>query len=149
MTQSDYVTHEGVGTWLKLKTFGEAEGRGRPFYLRLLGRGQSDFRKFRAPPSNLEHGVHDTVIYDIHAEYTLSSTDHDSAAMVILYFKRCIGGTWVAQSVKRLTSAQVMIPGSRDRAPHQAPCSVGSLRLPLPVSLPLLVLTHSLSQINK
>ena len=35
-----------------------------------------------------------------------------------------------------LPSAQVMIPGSRDWAPHQAPCSVGSLFLTLPLSLP-------------
>ncbi|XP_064427490.1 nucleic acid dioxygenase ALKBH1 isoform X1 [Mirounga angustirostris] len=55
--------------------------------------------------------------------------------------------------VKRLPSAQVMIPGSWDRAPHRAPCSAGSLLLPLP--LPLLVfllslsLTISLCQTNK
>ena len=56
-------------------------------------------------------------------------------------------GAWVAQSVKHLTSAQVMIRGSWDRALHQAPCSTGSPLLPL--SLPLLVhvlsLSHSLS----
>ena len=45
--------------------------------------------------------------------------------------------------VKRLPSAQVMIPGSWDRAPHRAPCSEGSLLLPLP--LPLLVFPLSLS----
>ncbi|XP_077916718.1 twisted gastrulation protein homolog 1 isoform X2 [Halichoerus grypus] len=39
--------------------------------------------------------------------------------------------------VKRLPSAQVMIPESWDRAPHQAPCSAGGLLLLLP--LPLLV----------
>ena len=58
-----------------------------------------------------------------------------------------IQGAWVAQSVKCLPSAQVMIPGSWDGAPRQAPCSVGSLLLPLPLPLPLLVL--SLLQINK
>ena len=30
-------------------------------------------------------------------------------------------GAWVAQSVKRLTSAQGAIPAFWDRAPHQAP----------------------------
>ena len=34
-----------------------------------------------------------------------------------------------------LPSAQVVIPGSRDRVPHQTPAK--SLLLPLPVSLPL------------
>ena len=55
------------------------------------------------------------------------------------------GGTWVAQSVKHLPSAQVMIPGSWDGALHWAPCSPGSLLLPLP--LPLLV--HFLSVSNQ
>jgi len=44
-------------------------------------------------------------------------------------------GTWVAQSVKYLLSVQVTIPGSWDQALHQAPCSAGSLLLPLPLSL--------------
>ena len=39
---------------------------------------------------------------------------------------------------------QVMFPGSWDRALRQAPCSAGSLLLPLPLLLPLLVLSHSL-----
>ena len=38
-------------------------------------------------------------------------------------------GAWVAQSVKQLPPAQIMIPGSWDRALRQAPCSVGSLLL--------------------
>ena len=42
-------------------------------------------------------------------------------------------GAWVTQSVKRVTSAQIMISGSRDRAPGWAPCSAGSLLLPLPL----------------
>ena len=42
-------------------------------------------------------------------------------------------GTCVAQPVKHLPSAQVMIPGSWDRAPHWAPCSAGSLLLSLPL----------------
>ena len=45
-------------------------------------------------------------------------------------------GIWVAQWVKPLPSAQAMIAGSWDRAPHQALCSVGSLLLPLPAALP-------------
>ena len=40
---------------------------------------------------------------------------------------------WVAQSVKCLPSAQVMISGSWDRAPCWAPCSARSLLLPLPL----------------
>ena len=53
-------------------------------------------------------------------------------------------GTWEALLVKHLLSAQVMIPESWDRALHQAPCSLGTLLLSLP--LPCLC---SLSQINK
>ena len=52
---------------------------------------------------------------------------------------------WVAQSVKHLPSAQVMLPGSWDRTPHWAPCSAGSLLLPLPQPLPLAcALSHTL-----
>ena len=57
-------------------------------------------------------------------------------------------GTWEAQLVKHLLSAQVMILGSWDRAPHQAPCSVGAYSF-LPLLLPLLVLNISLSLLNK
>ena len=39
-------------------------------------------------------------------------------------------GTWVAQMVKHLPLAQVMIPGSWDPVPPQTPCSVGSLLPP-------------------
>ena len=42
-------------------------------------------------------------------------------------------GAWVAQPAKRLPSAQVTIPKSWDRVPQQAPCSTGSLPLPLPL----------------
>ena len=57
-------------------------------------------------------------------------------------------GTWVAQVVKHLPSAQVMILGSWDRAPHHAPCSAGSLLSTLPLPLPP---AHALalSEINK
>ena len=40
--------------------------------------------------------------------------------------------------------AQVMIPESWDEAPHQAPCSVWSLLLPLHQPFPFLVLYLSL-----
>ena len=57
-------------------------------------------------------------------------------------------GTWVAQSVKHLPSAQVMIP----RFWNQAPWSL-LLSLPLPLPLLMHTLAHvhalSLSQINK
>ena len=52
--------------------------------------------------------------------------------------------TWVAQSVKHLPSAQVMISGSWDGALGQAPCSVGSLLLPPPLP-PACELSLSLS----
>ena len=73
---------------------------------------------------------------------------------VLVYFsiiKIFFRGDWVAQSVKHLPSAQVMISGSWDRAPCGGgfPHSAGSLLLPHPLLLPLLVLSFSLSQINK
>ena len=52
----------------------------------------------------------------------------------------------MAQPVKHLPLAQVMVPGSSDQALHQAPCSVGCLLLHFVLLLPLLVL--SLSQIK-
>ena len=58
-------------------------------------------------------------------------------------------GTWVAQSVRHLPSAQVMIAGSWDGVLRWALCSMGSLLLPLPLPLPLLVLPFSLFQINE
>jgi len=42
-------------------------------------------------------------------------------------------------SVERLPSARVMIPGSWDWALRRAPCSVGSLLLPLSLCLSLSV----------
>ena len=39
--------------------------------------------------------------------------------------------------VEHLPLAQGVIPGSRDQVLHWAPCSVGSLLLPLPMSLPV------------
>ena len=59
------------------------------------------------------------------------------------------GGAWVAQSVKRLPSAQVVISGSWDRAAHGTSCSLGvcfSLSL---CPFPTCALSPSLSQINK
>jgi len=56
--------------------------------------------------------------------------------------KSTLLGAWVAQLVKRLPSAQVMIPESQDRVPHRAPCSAGSL--PPPLTLPPLTCSLSL-----
>ena len=44
-------------------------------------------------------------------------------------------GAWVVQLVKHLPLVQVMIPGFWDQPPCQAPCSVVSLLLPLPLPL--------------
>jgi len=45
--------------------------------------------------------------------------------------------------IRFLISAQVMISGSWDRVPHRAPCSVGSLLLPLPATPPACALSLS------
>ena len=64
-------------------------------------------------------------------------------------------GALVAQLVKCLLSAQVMISGSWDRALRRAPCSLGSLLLPLslPAAPPACTLIYSLSlsvkEVNK
>lgn len=57
----------------------------------------------------------------------------------------------MAQTLKRLPSAQVVQTGSWDRAPHRAPSSPGSLLLPLPQLFSLLLLSLSLyaKYINK
>ena len=68
------------------------------------------------------------------------------AASKLLYIFRIpqSRATWVAQSVKHLPSAQVMIPGYWDGAPCQALCWVRSLLFPLP-----LLCSCSLSLIKK
>ena len=76
---------------------------------------------------------------------------HSYEFCIVFFFilKSSLQGAWVAQSFGHLPLAQVMIPESWNQAPRWAPCSVGSLPLPFPLLLPLLVLSHSLSQINK
>ena len=58
-----------------------------------------------------------------------------STSLVIreMQIKTTVRGAWVAQWVKPLPSARVMISGSWDRAPHRALCSAGNLLLPLPL----------------
>ena len=51
-----------------------------------------------------------------------------------LMLKHFLWGPWGL--VMCMPSAQVMIPGPWDQALHQAPCSTGSLLLPLPLLLP-------------
>ena len=63
----------------------------------------------------------------------------------ILHKAMTFRGLWVAQSIKRLPSAQVMILGSWNRVSCRAPCSAGSLLLFLPF---LLVFLLSLSFSN-
>ena len=56
----------------------------------------------------------------------------------------------MAQSVEQLPSAQIMSSGSWDGAPRQTPCSVGSLLLPLPLSLtPAHFLSNKIKNLKK
>ena len=75
-----------------------------------------------------------------------------------ILLKATHGGTWVAQSIESLTSAQAMISQFVSLSPTSgSTLTVQSLLQilcpPLPSALPLLTLTlshtHSLSQINK
>ena len=63
------------------------------------------------------------------------------------------GGSGWLSPLKRLPSAQVMIPGVLGWSLSLAPCSVGSLSLPLPLSFPQIVhactLSHSHSVSNE
>ena len=70
----------------------------------------------------------------------ISRTNHDLKSQDVVKSWK-IWGAWVPQSVRCPPSAQVMIPGSWDPAPHWALSSAGSLLLPLPLLLPLLVLS--------
>ena len=89
---------------------------------------------------------------------------HTFCALFPLYYKpipipslivSSIRGAWVAQSVTHLPLAQVMILWSWDRAlhgaSHLAPCSAGSMLLPLPMpaALSSCALSVSFCQINK
>ena len=72
--------------------------------------------------------------------------DYPEAPTYKFHIKNTIKGHLGDSVVQRLSWAQVVIPGSWDRVLHQGTCSVGSLLLPLPMSLPLCV-PHE--QINK
>lgn len=66
--------------------------------------------------------------------------------------QKCLfGGSWEAQSVNLLPSAQIMTLGSWDQVRHQGPYSAGSLLLPclLRLLLPLLVCASLLSLSDK
>ncbi|XP_059250384.1 2-amino-3-carboxymuconate-6-semialdehyde decarboxylase isoform X1 [Mustela nigripes] len=75
---------------------------------------------------------------------------HDPLALKLLTDvigkKKKSRDSWVAQ---QLLSAQVMIPAAWYRVPHRAPCSAGSLLLPLPVPAILSVLSLSPSLSDK
>ena len=85
-------------------------------------------------------------------EYIVTSRCWNKSDIAGLFKQFFFSGAWVAQWVKPLPSAQVMISGSWDRVRHRALCSAGSL---LPPSLPAcfwslsLPLSLSLCQINK
>ena len=79
-------------------------------------------------------------VWHLEMQQTLGRISHfkQSTCCINKYLLR---GAWVAQWVKCLPLAQIMISGSLDRAPRWTPCSAGNLLL----SLPLPLLLHSLS----
>ena len=81
------------------------------------------------------------------SEESLNSTPEANIALYVNYLKLKLGNAWVAQSVKRLPSGQVMIPGSWDQVLHRAPCLVGSLLLPLPATPSACVLSQKISKV--
>ena len=80
---------------------------------------------------------------------SIQGSDRVTGYLIMSSKVRHFQDTWVAQWMKYLSSAQVMIPESWDRAPCQAPCSVGSLPPPHPYPAHALPLSLSPSQINK
>ena len=81
--------------------------------------------------------------------YRRSPTQFSLKFVILLVINTWSMGAWVAQWVKPLPSAQVMISGSWDQGPHRALCSAGSLLPSLSLCLPLHLLVISLCQINK
>ena len=71
-----------------------------------------------------------------------STLTHKVISLVIKLFRV----TWVAQSVRCMPLAQVMISGSWDQVPCWAPCSAGTLLLPLLLLILLLLLFLSNKQ---
>ena len=66
---------------------------------------------------------------------TLNLAEEKSIFNCDVDLKDMFRGAWVAQWVKPLPSAQVMISGSWDRVPHRALCSAGSLLPSLSLSV--------------
>ncbi|XP_045664595.1 ubiquitin-conjugating enzyme E2 variant 3 isoform X4 [Ursus americanus] len=97
---------------------------------------------------NHEHKTVNKITVVGGGELGIACTLAISAKVYIISKRVLVWGTWVAQSVKRLPSAQAMISGSWDQALHWAPCSGWSLLLPIPLPLPLLVRSRSLSLIK-
>ena len=76
-----------------------------------------------------------TVVFVCYAKLVpLLGPSHCSSLTWKFLLKTLSWGAWVAQPVKHLPLAKVMILRSWNRVPHWAPCSVGSLLLPLPPS---------------
>ena len=75
-------------------------------------------------------------IFDVSGKYIISLSVYE------------IWGAWVAQLVKHLPSTQVMVSGSWDQVPHQAPFSAGSLLLPFYLCSLVLSLSNKIFKIK-
>ena len=76
-------------------------------------------------------------------------SEKDQHCMLDVEYKKNSRDIWVAQLVTHLFSAQVMIPGSWDRAPCWGSLLSGEPASPFPLLHTLLVLSLPVREINK
>ena len=121
--------------WFRSVENSEAEERGQHFSAsaRERTRGNGSAEQHVELKINTKHSLPTISVI-------VSWNTKDRYRLFIEKKKKKIRGAWVAQWVKTLPSARVMVSGSWDWSPHRALCSAGSLlpSLSLPATLPIL-----------